>query len=758
MQLGVGLGLNSRPTVGKLRVAGGGFVGRTQAQTVRTFSCWDIDPQHERDDESDFSLRLATQEWFEDVGKVADAPDGNAAQILAMVNAYHKDRYYLLANTPYPERFKTKAQLDAITYQGATSDAPAAGYRVSGDAQYAESHAASQALIAAAQAYGSAHPVAGPRDKLWVLVGGGWVTVAQAAYEAVQLGQLPDFFKRCRFVGQPNYNSWIAPNSWNYLFGNCWPTAVDPGMFGDWWAVLGYFKFHAFNRDNGGTDRTFWTNKIITRGAMGALLEAERAVSDFTVGYFRAGDAGIWDWLISALVLDNFDPTNAANWGGVYQTYIGTNPWPSRTFGYGGAISPGTPNPEGVTFSPTLFAPPLTVNNNTAAAQNSVNLTKWYEIVGETFERYALQPPLTTNTLLKPGTLQTVFRVTGPETLLEGVEGDFQLEWIGAAIVDPITVTLSEVNGGDMTVTLAAALAAVSATGVSAAGNTLTIGPTATSPVVIKRTPTDDGLIEFEDYILSITAVSAGGVFADSPVITTIIDAATDPTPYLIFEQRLNAGAGNVTQVVADSSGNGLDGFKGTSSVGTTSDPDWVAAGLDYIGTTDGVMVPHNVLFDRDSFVLVWAGTHDAVTLNRQMMVLWDSSGAPPVFAMRSALTEFQFLGRGASPVTVATVGLGLTVGVPRLFVAKVDGVNVKLRVNGVQVATGVLNNPVPTSSTNRFAIGARLNTSFVEGFDGRVHYDAFYQQVDDSLLEAIEQKAVAAIFADHGITITLPP
>lgn len=497
---------------------------RSVTDALPLFITADIDPANERDDESAVALWLATQEYFSIVGLVADAPDGDKTQFNNQSAAMRQDLQKLKVHSPYPQRFKTAIELDAVTVQGANSDAPAVGYRVSGDSQYAQSHAAAQALIAAAVANGSVG--GGPRDKLWVAVQGGWVTIAQACYEAIQLGEQPDFLKRIRIVGQPNYNSWAAPNAWNYLTANCYASAGVPGLFGDLWALCGYFKWHAHNRDNNGTDATFWAS-VISYGAMGAFLEAERIVSDWTADYFRAGDAGAWFWLINAFMLDDFDPESTANPAGPYQTYIGEL-WAAQTFGYGAGsgIGTGNPNPEHTGYSPTMWAPPLTVDDNTTAAVASVVIADWYAQAGEAMQRYDAATDTSTSLLYMAGDRYAAFELTGAPSTGEDTNLSFSLSWIGPAIVDPVTVTFSEADEENIVGTLADSLAAAVQTGVTSAGNTLIIDGTATSPVTILRTP-DDTIDGTRFYTLEIASVSDGG-FVQDPVTTEILDVSED--------------------------------------------------------------------------------------------------------------------------------------------------------------------------------------------------------------------------------------
>ncbi|MEZ0495391.1 LamG-like jellyroll fold domain-containing protein [Sphingomonas sp. IW22] len=366
-------------------------VGPATAKTAQypVFVTADIDPGAERDDEGAMALWLATQDHFNLVGFAASMPGGLSSGFTNQITAYEADRATLVTHTPYPERFKAEAELTALCVQGPRSLSPSKGYREPGDDdQYDRAHAAAQAMIAAAAAHGNPDSEL-PQDKLWISVQGSFDVVAQAAYEAVQLGQQPDFFRRVRIIGQPNFNT--GPNgdtpSWVYLTSNSWPDAETPGLFGDMHLIAGYHQWHAFNRDNSGSDADFWVHRIVPAGAMGAFMQNERSTSNYPSSYYRAGDAGAWFWLISAKLQGNFDPANTANWCGKYRPYVGEL-WAARTFGYGTAVNPQFPNPEHTWWNPHAWAPELTITNTTTAAEAAVNLDRWYAAVAEAFERY----------------------------------------------------------------------------------------------------------------------------------------------------------------------------------------------------------------------------------------------------------------------------------------------------------------------------------------------------------------------------------
>lgn len=367
----------------------------------------DIDTVGERDDIAAMALWLGNQDDFNLVGFTTSPPDSNAQEYRNCINAYASDRSAIISKPGInADHFKTGPELLSLVVAGATADSPARGYRLPGESQYTGAHNAAQLLIANARNFGDPAS-ADPTRKLWVAVQGGYVVLAQALYEAVVLGELPDICDRIRVVGQPNWNSSRAPNSWNYIFLNMWPTATTPGLFPNLWMLSGYYQWHAFNRDNGTTDTTLW-NEVTANSSFGQHLRntLTRPGGTFLTPHFRAGDAGIWFWLKSAKDLNNFNPENTENLCGTYRTYVGRNPWPSRTVGYGTTYHVNNPNPEGVTFSPTHWAPHLNIVDADGPDNYlAVNLTAWYNMVRVYMSRFqqarapgAVSTPVVTGT------------------------------------------------------------------------------------------------------------------------------------------------------------------------------------------------------------------------------------------------------------------------------------------------------------------------------------------------------------------------
>ena len=525
----------------------------------------DIDTVGERDDISAMALWLATQDNFDIVGLTASAPDSNAQEYHNCINAYEADRPTLIANGADPGLFKPAADLRSMVIQGAKVDAPAKGYWAAGDSGYAAPHAAAQAMIANAREHGNPTST-DPTHKLWVIVQGGYTTLAQAAYEAVQLGELPDFFDRIRVVGQPNYNSWWAPNAWNYLFGNMWPAENDPGRFGNAWMLCGYLQWHAFNRDNGTTDATFW-NDVTANSHIGHHLRntLTRPGAGFGTPHFRAGDAGAWFWLLYAKEQGNYSPENPSNPCGVYRTYEGVSPWPSQTVGYGKSVNTNYPNPEGETWSTTIWAPHLTVDSP-EDAYAAVDLTEWYARVGNYMALFqsegGVDPaeprfigfnykslPLGITRVSTPSSSRQILSVP-----LVDLMGNATGETISYAVSPNPDTTQSYGNNGR-----------INAAGVNFDGTTIYAnevldgGFYATN---VTMTYEIAGLIPSADYRLHFVAARSGGVESENR-----IEEIDNPANAVTFNPRLNPPARDV-MLTCTANGEGVISLRQIATVG----------------------------------------------------------------------------------------------------------------------------------------------------------------------------------------------
>ncbi|WP_158876895.1 putative Ig domain-containing protein [Antarcticirhabdus aurantiaca] len=684
----------------------------------------DIDTIGERDDISAQALWMATQEHFNIVGLTASAPDSTTAEYLNCITAYEKDYPSLIAATPYPDRFKTPAQFRAMVVQGSKVDAPAAGYWTSGNSGYAAAHAAAQLLIANAQTYGDPNST-NPRKKLWVAIQGGYTTLAQAAYEAVELGALPDFFKRIRIIGQPNYNSFYTKNAYNYLMARIWPAAGTPGIFGDAWHIGGYFQWHAFNRDNGGSDTVAW-NDMTTRGAMGQHLAdtLTRPMGGFSTPHFRAGDGGAWLWLLSAKVSDNFDPTNAQNWCGRYYTYVGVDPFPSQTFGYGNTVQTEVQNPEQPTWSPTWWGPSTAIDTQEKGEQY-VNLAKWYELVVPVIARYN-EPTASIPDIDLAGTRPTVFALEAPASATVGSPANFPLTVFGPAPSVNVTVTFSD--GG---------------TTVVPAGTTGTIN--------VPRTPTSTAVLS-----LAITAVSAGRFVAgEVKSINPAPPANAAYSDYLVADWRM-VGSG-ADQTVIDSSTHGINGYLGTTTGAETADALWTSTGLQIAGG-DRVTIPYNPLMETGSEIF-FIGAFMVTSGNTAIRTI--ASRDQGVTGKRSWIFRKATSGRlDLSLIGGGTVSMdaGSELDLATWYIAgfMVKNGTATLIMDGKSDKTLTITGGVIPASTADLLFGLRLNSSSAAADPTNEELGVFrmYSKAPSTEERAAVISEIKTIMAGRGVTI----
>lgn len=659
----------------------------------------DIDTSGERDDISAMALWFASQDDFNIVGLTASAPDSRSQEYLNCIAAYEQDRDAMIANGADPALFKPADDFRAMVIQGSRTDARAVGYWLPENWDYAAPHAAAQSLIANALAHGDPTST-DPTRKLWVVIQGGYTTLAQALYEAMDPAgpmECPDILDRIRVVGQPNYNSAWAPNAWNYIFGNVWPAAGTPGMFGDLWMLNGYLQWHAFNRDNGGSDTTFW-NEITAASFFGQHLRdtLTRPGGAFTSPHFRAGDAGAWFWMLSAKEQNNFDPANPANLCGVYRTYEGVNPWPSQTVGYGAGSGLGSvDNPEGVTWSTTMFAPELTVDSF-ADAEAAVDLTEWYSRVADYMARYK--------------------QVTVPDQVTDISYGNGTLSWVAPHDgFSPITDYIVTIDG------------AVFADG------------TGTAPSA------DVSSLADGTYTATVAAVNAIGTGPVSNTYQFTVDSAA-PTG---FAFALNEGAGNT-----------LTGESGT--VATAYNTTWETAPtrLDFNGGSSRVEVPiADALSASQNFVLGVVARLDSLTTDKALMTRNGLDATTQrQFQFRVKSGNLQFVAHQNPSAANTLIGSAITIqtGAWALFTALVEGDQYTLRVNGQVAGTGTLPNLNRTSAMLGVPVlvGARLNPNddtYTDFLDGDLA--AFAAEFGSNDLAGMEA-SLRAIATAKGITL----
>lgn len=313
---------------------------------------------NETDDETGWFLTLGAQDSVNIVGIVCGAQDGNIAGAQQTYGAYENDLANLRTYAADPSVFKTRAQLEAITYQssrettGGDTKTPAKGYRESGDAEYAQANDCALKFIAAVQAgiaAGRYDATANPRKKLYYLEQGAPTDRAQITFQAVQQGAMADIWKYVRILKPSAQNDTRDANARRYLMGygnddatagmiGYGPSGIK-GPAGDTyviqWGMAGPSRQETACGDLSTTGtaidnvsvggKAFYTNNVRQHGAAGAMVETFGYVNDSKTNqseYYRAADAvAIW-WLLRAIKANNFDPT-ASLIGGPSRLYNG---------------------------------------------------------------------------------------------------------------------------------------------------------------------------------------------------------------------------------------------------------------------------------------------------------------------------------------------------------------------------------------------------------------------------------------------------
>ncbi len=219
---------------------------------------------------------------------------GRKSDILQVINAYAKDYSTLSTHGDYP----TPEYLRSISFQGATHDAPSAGY--------SKSTEASRAIIAAARKGSAADP-------LYVLTWGGETDIAQALHDA------PDIANKIRLLTVDKQDA----NATRYLEKE-WKNDV-------WW-IQDMGTFRGMYVPSSGANRPIqgWAEDHAQgHGALGNYFYQHtrdlyaNTSYDRVVNGLKMGDTPTLLYLINAANLD--DPTKGG-WGGDF-VKTGHNYW-----------------------------------------------------------------------------------------------------------------------------------------------------------------------------------------------------------------------------------------------------------------------------------------------------------------------------------------------------------------------------------------------------------------------------------------------
>jgi hypothetical protein len=226
----------------------------------------------------------------------ANTPGGSKNDILQVIDQYAKDYDNLKTYGGYP----TADQLRSITYQGATTAAPSAGW--------SKATAGSNAIVAAARA-------ASPSDPLYVLTWGGETDIAQALHDA------PDIAGNIRLLSIGKQDA----NATRYLESG-WKEKV-------WWiqdtsTFRGMYAESGSNSPYGGS----WVaNNAKGHGALGDYFDTmshglwdEKSGSANGYG-IKMGDTPSLFYVLDVIRNGRSDPTQEG-WGGEF-VKKGANYW-----------------------------------------------------------------------------------------------------------------------------------------------------------------------------------------------------------------------------------------------------------------------------------------------------------------------------------------------------------------------------------------------------------------------------------------------
>ncbi|WP_119680590.1 nucleoside hydrolase-like domain-containing protein [Indioceanicola profundi] len=229
---------------------------------------------------------------------------GRAKDIHEVIDAYAKD--YANLKT-YSSDYPTPSYLKSMTYQGATSAQPSAGY--------SKATAGSKAIIEAARE-GSAS------DPLYILTWGAMTDVAQALHDA------PDIVNKIRLLSIGSTNTTFDKNARNYIYNN-----MDKGeAFEKLWWIEDNSTFRGMYVSSSGANDPSIHNGWIDanakgHGALGAYFD--KMTTDLygpgSVDGLKMGDTPSLLYL-----LDNADNNNpgANGWGGKFvKTGKASNYW-----------------------------------------------------------------------------------------------------------------------------------------------------------------------------------------------------------------------------------------------------------------------------------------------------------------------------------------------------------------------------------------------------------------------------------------------
>ena len=314
------------------------------------------------------------------------------------------------------------------------------------------------------------------------------------------------------------------------------------------------------------------------------------------------------------------------------------------------------------------------------------------------------------------------------------------------------TVTLAETGADIFASSLAADMATISQTGVSVSGTTITVGPTATSPITFTRAIDAEGTATL---MLTGGASALIGTAAQSATATDMGGGEGDPLDaYLAAEFLMNEGAG---QVLTNQITGTPDALLGSASTDTTADPAWEATGLAFAGNPQHVRLTSafsNSLTGLQPIYFFAVVQHDSSATEDQQIISRDSGVDDAQFQLVITTADrLKMVRRAAGSSFSVTNAESLPANTWGLVTGWYDSANVYVQLGDGPIAQVAHNNAAQTP-TGAADLGRRRASGGVNFLKGRIAYISIADTaMDEPTREACKDRARAAVAA-KGITV----
>jgi hypothetical protein len=283
---------------------------------------------------------------------------------------------------------------------------------------------------------------------------------------------------------------------------------------------------------------------------------------------------------------------------------------------------------------------------------------------------------------------------------------------------------------------------------------TLTLSDTSGQFALSGRTIVVASALSAGVYPIVVTSSFRGATTTLSASIT--VQAAGDVSDKALFRYDLDEGSG---QSIIDKSGHGLSGYLGTSQLDTTADFSRVSTGLENSGASQlCATIPYSAVMNQANLHVF------------SVVRLLVNTGGGTIVARRNAFENEQVFifdvtnGRlrwtqynsAAAPAVALNPTATLSVNQWALVEAEVNGSNVTLRQDGVDVYSTTLSTAMTPNNSSYMAISAYLGTGGVlqAGLRGSIGVVHGYPRVLSSGEAASARALIKTIMSGRGVTL----